>query len=144
MLSINTWFSAVAILERTPFYLHFGRNFDPIVSKKSHIFVIFGLFKVKIQGQDEVPEKNFPKSLLLTRQAQSIDWDHSRSNPFPLFSSLFCVTESWFCWNFMNLLKLYHFDLFKCHWYLCWCIPQGINCANMYHWWYFRAVIFTN
>ena len=63
--------------------------------------------------------------------------------PFHFFVTFF-VTKSWFCWNFMNLLKLYQIDLFKCHWYLCWCIPQGINCSNMYHWWYFRAVIFTN
>ena len=142
MLSIDTWFSAVAILKRTPFYLHFGRNFDPIVSKKA-IFSWFldfsrSKFKVKMRSLkkfslDACPLLDEPYRLhLLSFKSLST------------FLWLFFVTKSWFCWNFMNLLKLYHFDLFKCHWYLCWCIPQGINCSNMYHWWYFRAVIFTN
>ena len=50
--------------------------------------MIFGIFKVNFQGQDEVPEKIFLESLLLTRQTQSIETTPDQI-PFQFFRHFF-------------------------------------------------------
>ena len=64
--------------------------------------MIFGIFKVNFQGQDEVPEKIFLESLFLTRQTQSIETTLDQI-PFHFFRHFF-VSQSP---DFVEILWIY-------------------------------------
>ena len=64
--------------------------------------MIFGIFKVNFQGQDEVPEKIFLESLLLTQQTQSTETTPDQI-PFHFFRHFF-VSQSP---DFVEILWIY-------------------------------------